>query len=84
MNIIFDQLARSGLLFDDDMVASILGGNLPPLEKIILELVISCMDAEATVRNDVISTWNEKRIARACLAIGFLTAIACTTTKTGQ
>jgi hypothetical protein len=84
MNIIFDQLARSGLLFDDEVVASILGGNLPPLEKIVLELLISCMDADVTVRNDATSSWNEKRIVRACLAIAFLTAIACTTTKTGQ
>jgi hypothetical protein len=84
MNIIFDQLARSGVLPDDEMSASILGGHLPPMEEIALALVISCMDAEATVRNDLTSTWNEKRIARACLAIAFLTAIACTKEKDGQ
>jgi hypothetical protein len=71
------QLARSGLIVDDEMVAAILAGNPPPLEEIVLAIVISSMDAEAVVRGDVNSTWNEKRLARQCLASTFLSAIAC-------
>lgn len=78
MNAILDQLARSGLLFDDVMVAAILSGTTPPLEEIVLALCIGTLDAEVMVRNDPKSSWNEKRIARQCLAIAFLTAIACT------
>jgi hypothetical protein len=77
MKRILDQLARSGLLCDEDMVSAIFAGNMPPLEELALALVIGAMDAEAVVRGDPTSTWNEKRIARACLAIAFLAAIAC-------
>lgn len=77
MKRILDQLARSGLLFDDDMVATISAGKTPPLEEIALALVIGAMDAEAVVRGDPKSSWNEKRIARQCLTIAFLSAIAC-------
>lgn len=78
MKRIVDQLARSGLLWDDEMVVAITAGNVPPMEELVLMLVIGAMDAEAFVRGDVSSTWNEKRIARACLAIAFLAAMACT------
>jgi hypothetical protein len=74
---ILGQLARSGLLWDDAMVAAIFAGKAPPLEEIALSLVISCMDAEITVRNDPQSSWNHRRIARACLISSFLSAIAC-------
>jgi hypothetical protein len=77
MKLILDQLARSGVLPDDEMSASILSGILPPVEEIALALVISCMDAEATVRNDLTATWNDRRIARALLLVAFLSAIAC-------
>jgi hypothetical protein len=77
MKRILDQLARSGLLVDDDMVAAILDGNPPPLEEIILELVIDGLDCNALVEADATSTWNHKRIARACLIVSFLGAIAC-------
>jgi hypothetical protein len=77
MSALFSQLARSGLLFDDDMVAAILAGNSPPLEEIVLSLIITCMDSESTVRNDSTSTWNHRRIARQGLAVAFLAAIAC-------
>jgi hypothetical protein len=78
MNAILDQLARSGLLVDDDMVAAIFAGNVPPLEELVMALVIGAMDCEAVVKGDPKSTWNERRIARACLTIAFLAAIACT------
>jgi hypothetical protein len=74
-NEIYGQLARTGLL-SDEMEAVILSGDAPPLEKIVLELMIGAMDAEAVVRGDPKSTWNEKRIARQCLAIAFLSAVA--------
>jgi len=77
MKRILDQLARSTLLWDDEMVAAIFAGNIPPLEDIILHVCIGVMDCELFVRNDKTSTWNEKRIARQCLAIAFLSAIAC-------
>ena len=77
MKCILDQLARSGLLWDRDTVSAIFAGKVPPMEDIALALVIGAMDAEALVRRDPTSTWNEKRIARACLAITFLTAMAC-------
>lgn len=78
MKAILDQLARSGLLFDDDMVAGIFAGNAPVIEELVTALVVGAMDCETTVRNDSTSTWNERRIARQCLAIAFLTAIGCT------
>jgi hypothetical protein len=70
-------LARSTLL-PEDVAAAIVSGNVPPLEEIVVSLCISTLDAEVTVRNDPKSSWNEKRIARACLTIAFLGAIACT------
>jgi hypothetical protein len=76
MNALLNQLARSGLLFDDDMVAAIFAGNVPSLENVVTDLVIGVMDCEAVVGGDTKSTWNEKRIARQCLAVAFLTAIA--------
>jgi hypothetical protein len=78
MKRILDQLARSGLLVDDEMVAAIFVGNIPPLEEIVLALVIGALDAEAVVRGDPTSTWNHRRIARQGLALAFLAAIACT------
>lgn len=76
MKRILDQLARSGLLYDDDMTASIFAGKVPPMEELVLPL--TCIDAEITVRNDPTSTWNHRRIARQGLALAFLAAIACT------
>jgi hypothetical protein len=77
MRRILDQLARSGLLFDDDTTAAIFAGNVPPMEEIVLPLIFACMDAEVMVRNDPTSTWNHRRIARQGLAVAFLAAIGC-------
>jgi len=77
MKKILDQLARSGLLYDDAMVTAIFAGDPPPMEDIVLALVIGSLDCEATVRGDATSTLNHRRIARACLIISFLGAIAC-------
>jgi hypothetical protein len=53
-----------------------LAGNTPPLDEIVMALVIGAMDAEAVVRADPKSSWNERRIARQCLAVAFLSAMA--------
>jgi hypothetical protein len=73
--MIHGQLARSGLL-PDEMAAAILAGHKPPLEEVVTALIIGVMDAEAVVRGDAKSSWNERRIARQCLAVAFLAAIA--------
>jgi hypothetical protein len=78
---VLDQIARSGLLLDDDLVAAIFNGTPPPLESIVNELVTRALDAEAVIRGDAGSTWNERRIAIQCLAIAFLTALACPKTE---
>ena len=71
---ILDQLARTNLL-PEDVSRAILSKNVPPLEDIVMPLVICSMDCHAMTANDAKSTWNEKRIARQCLVIAFLTAI---------
>ena len=75
MNSILVQLAHSTLL-PDDLAKPILAGNTPPTEEIVMALVIGAMDAEALVRADSKSSWNERRIARQCLAVAFLSAMA--------
>lgn len=82
MNNILDQLARSGLLLDD-LAKPILAGNTPPLEEIVMALVIGAMDAHAVTVGDPQSTWNEKRLARMALAVAFLSAMAVLG-KTGE
>jgi hypothetical protein len=71
---IYDQLARSGVL-PDDLSESILSGVVPPLEEIVMPLVICSMDCHAMTDCDSKSTWTERRLARQCLVIAFLTAI---------
>ena len=77
MNNILDQLARSsGLLVPDDLAKSILAGNPPPIEEIVMALVIGAMDAHAVTVGDPQSTWSEKRLTRMALAVAFLAAMA--------
>jgi hypothetical protein len=76
MNEIFGQLARTRLL-DDDMAAAILAGTIPSLEEIVLQLVIGVMDCEGLIRGDAKATWSEKRLARQCLGLVFLSALSC-------
>jgi hypothetical protein len=76
MKHILDQLARNSTLLPGDQATAILAGNTPPIEDIVIALVIGSLDCEATVRNDPASTWNERRIARQCLAVAFLSALA--------
>jgi hypothetical protein len=70
---ILDQLARSGLL-PSDLATTLLGG-VAPTEEIALALVIGSMDAEAMVRGDSTSTWNDRWIARQGLILAFMSAL---------
>jgi hypothetical protein len=72
---IYAQLAHSSLL-PDDMAAAILADQAPPIEDVVLHLVIGALDAHAVVLGDPHSTWNEKRLARMALAVAFLGAMA--------
>jgi hypothetical protein len=74
-NDIYAQLAHSTLL-PDDMAAAILAGHTPPIEDVVLHLVIGALDAHAVVLGDPQSTWNEKRLARMALTVAFLGAMA--------
>jgi hypothetical protein len=76
MSAILDQLARNTGLLPEDVAAAILAGNPPPLEEIVMALVIGAMDAHAVIVNDQQSSWNEKRQARMALAVAFLAAMA--------
>lgn len=74
-NDIYAQLAHSSLL-PDDMAAAILGGNTPPIEDVVLHLVIGALDAHAVTVGDPQSSKNERRIVRMVLAVAFLSAMA--------
>lgn len=74
MDAILNQLARSTLL-PKEMAASILAGSAPPLEDVVNALLVGALDAEAVIRADTRSTWNEKRIARQALIVAFLSAL---------
>jgi hypothetical protein len=76
MKEILIQLARNSTLLPGDQATAIFAGSTPPIEDIVMALVIGSLDCEATVRNDPASTWNERRIARQCLAVAFLSALA--------
>jgi hypothetical protein len=76
MKRILDQLARNSTLLPDDLAAAILAGNTPPIDELVMALVIGAMDAHAVVVGDPESSWNEKRLARMALAVAFLSALA--------
>ena len=73
-NEIYGQLARTNLL-PASQSSEMLAGNVPPLEDIIMPLLIGAMDCEAMIGCDPKSTWNERRVARQCLILAFLVAI---------
>jgi len=72
---IYGQLARTKLL-PDDLAAAILGGNVPPIETLVLHLLIGALDAHSVMIGDAHSSTNERRIARLVLAVAFLSALA--------
>ena len=83
MKRILDQLARNSTLMPDDLAATVLAGNTPPVEEIVVALIIGCMDAHAVIVGDPESSWNEKRFARIALAVAYLSAMAVAG-KTGE
>ena len=74
---ILRQLANTTLLSEPDVFRNPTG-VLPSIETLVMELLIGVMDCEAAVRSDPKSTWNERRLGRQSLAIGFLLAIMAT------
>lgn len=76
MKTLLNQLARTDLLWDEELKSAILAGNTPPIEEIVMALVIGAMDAHAVVVGFRESSWNEKRLARMALAVAFLSAMA--------
>src|ERR1017187_9314050 len=76
MKHILDQLARNTKLLPDDLATAILAGDMPPVEEIVMALVIGAMDAQAVVVGSAESSWNEKQLARMALAVAFLSAMA--------
>ena len=76
MNNLLSQLARNTNLLPETLTATILAGNTPPAEEIVVALIIGCMDAHAVIVGDPKSSWNEKRSARMTLAVAFLAAMA--------
>jgi hypothetical protein len=75
MKEILIQLALNSTLLPTDQATAILAGNTPPIEDIVIALVIGAMDAHAVIVGDPQSTWNEKRQARMALAVAFLAAM---------
>jgi hypothetical protein len=48
---------------------------VPPLEDILIPLLIGTIDCEALTAADSNSTWTERRLSRQCLILAFLLAI---------
>ena len=75
MKNILGQLARTGLL-PDDQATAILAGGTPPVEEIVLHLVIAAWDGYAVLTGDPQSSKQERCIAHSVLAATFLSAMA--------
>ena len=73
MKRILDQLARNSTLMPDDLAATVLAGNTPPVEEIVRAVLIGCMDAYYVLDRD--TSLNERCIARMALAVAFLAAM---------
>ena len=76
MKNLLEQLVRNSTLLPRDVSDAILTGQTPPIEEIVMALVIGALDAHACTLNDVSSSWNQKRQARMALACAFLSAMA--------
>jgi hypothetical protein len=72
---IYSQVARTGLL-PDDLATAILADQAPPIEEIVLQLVITSWDAYAVVLGATESSKTERCIAHLVLAAAFLSAMA--------
>ena len=76
MTNVIDQMARNTDLLPQAMAEAILAGSPPPLEEIVVALIIACMDAHAVIVGSPESSWNDKRQARMALTVAFLAAMA--------
>ena len=74
--MILRQMARNTNLLTKDLSAEILAGNMPPIEEIVMAVLIAGMDAYKVIVGSQESSWNEKRQARLALAGEFLSAMA--------
>jgi len=63
-------------ILPDSVSAAVLAGDIPPISKILMALLIGAMDAHAVVVGSLESSWSEKRVARLALAGAFLAAMA--------
>lgn len=78
MKNIVKQCALNTNLLPEDMASAIRAGNMPPIEEIVMALVIGAIDAHAVTVADPKATWIEKRAARMALASVCLAAMALT------
>jgi hypothetical protein len=76
MNNVLNQLARTDLLWDENLKSAILAGDTQPTEEIGMAMLIGAMDAHAVILGDPQSSKNEKRLARMALATVFLAVMA--------
>ena len=74
--MILRQMALNTNLLPVDLSKAILAGNMPPVEEIVLALVITTIDAHAVTQNDPQATWIDKRAARMALVGVILAAMA--------
>lgn len=74
---LFFQIADSVVLLPE-VSAAVKGGKQVDVKDIVTSLVSGSRDCYAATWGDPSSTWNEKRISRACLVIAFLTALVWT------
>ncbi|HXS95935.1 MAG TPA: hypothetical protein VN736_15120 [Candidatus Limnocylindrales bacterium] len=68
---ILTQLALSTLL-PSDLATEIRKGIVPPLHELVEPLVNTLTDCYHLTNGDPKSTWNERRLSRQSLALGFL------------
>ena len=76
MKNVLKQMALNTDLLGDDLKAAVLAGNTPPVDEIVLHLVIGATDAYAVTVGDLQATWIDKRAARMALAAVVLAAMA--------
>jgi hypothetical protein len=76
MTKILSQLARNTGLLPENLSAAIMTGDPPPLEEIVLHLVIAASDGCAVVLGAAESSKPERCVAHLGLAAAFLGALA--------
>ena len=74
-NMILRQMSLNTDILPEHLSAAILAGHTPPVEEIVLALVVGGTDAHAVTHCDPQATWIDKRAARLALAGVFLAAM---------